>query len=119
MSSKDILRSTYRVLRQLGAGVFSKVYKCITLDTKEIVAVKVIPIEFALYAENELNALMQLRRQGPHENILSLNRHFITPESYILEFDMLDMLDRTLDDLIYNIDRPLHLHLRYKKSHNR
>ena len=106
MSSKDIICNTYRVLKQLGAGGFSKVYKCITLDTKEIVAVKVIPIEFAWYAENELNALMQLRRHGQHDNLLSLNRHFITPVSYILEFDMLDM---TLDDLISKIDRPLYL----------
>ena len=106
MSAKDIPCNTYRVLKQLGSGGFGKVYKCITLDTEEIVAVKVIPKKYGWYAENELTALTELRKHGGHESIVSLNRHFVTKESYILEFEKLDM---TLDDLIIQTGRPLHL----------
>uniref|UniRef100_A0A8D3ABC5 Protein kinase domain-containing protein n=1 Tax=Scophthalmus maximus TaxID=52904 RepID=A0A8D3ABC5_SCOMX len=91
----------------LGVGGFGAVHKCVALDTKELVALKIVKKEYAQYGKREVRFLERLRKLDPHKNNLVLfNRHLLHNETFMLEFEMLNM---TIDDLIMSCARPLHL----------
>uniref|UniRef100_A0A8D3EA64 Protein kinase domain-containing protein n=1 Tax=Scophthalmus maximus TaxID=52904 RepID=A0A8D3EA64_SCOMX len=91
----------------LGEGDFGTVHKCVALDTKELVALKIVKKEYAQYGKREVDMLKRLRKLDPHKNnLIMFNRHLLYSETFMLEFEMLDM---NIDDLIDSCDRPLHL----------
>uniref|UniRef100_A0A8D3AB65 Protein kinase domain-containing protein n=1 Tax=Scophthalmus maximus TaxID=52904 RepID=A0A8D3AB65_SCOMX len=76
-------------------------------DTKELVALKIVKKEYAQYGKREVDMLKRLRKLDPHKNnLIMFNRHLLYSETFMLEFEMLDM---NIDDLIDSCDRPLHL----------
>uniref|UniRef100_A0A8D3ECB5 Protein kinase domain-containing protein n=1 Tax=Scophthalmus maximus TaxID=52904 RepID=A0A8D3ECB5_SCOMX len=97
----------YVMVKTLGVGGFGAVHKCVALDTKELVALKIVKKEYAQYGKREVRFLERLRKLDPHKNNLVLfNRHLLHNETFMLEFEMLNM---TIDDLIMSCARPLHL----------
>ncbi|KAF0022702.1 hypothetical protein F2P81_025094 [Scophthalmus maximus] len=97
----------YSFVKTLGVGGFGTVHKCIALDTKELIAVKIVKKECAQYGKREVEILESLRQLDPHKNnLVKFNRHFLHNETFMLEFEMLDM---TIDDLMESFNRPLHL----------
>uniref|UniRef100_A0A8D3E5S4 Protein kinase domain-containing protein n=1 Tax=Scophthalmus maximus TaxID=52904 RepID=A0A8D3E5S4_SCOMX len=97
----------YVLVKTLGEGDFGTVHKCVALDTKELVALKIVKKEYAQYGKREVDMLKRLRKLDPHKNnLIMFNRHLLYSETFMLEFEMLDM---NIDDLIDSCDRPLHL----------
>lgn len=74
----------------LGEGSFGSVYFATNRETGEKVALKKIPKKFTNSAsfQNEMNALLQIRRNGGHPNICSLRENFEDGQYYYVVLDL-------------------------------
>jgi serine/threonine protein kinase len=64
----------YRLLKKLGEGTFSKVYKAQCISTGELVAIKCMKACYESYEEvNQLNEVRALKKLISHDNIITLN----------------------------------------------
>ncbi|XP_034038288.1 homeodomain-interacting protein kinase 1-like [Thalassophryne amazonica] len=85
--------TSYLVLSSLGQGTFGKVSKCMRMDTKKVVAVKVlVNKDDAFAAMIEVANLRKLKKLDPNtSNIVQWNDFFIDRNHICLEFELLDM----------------------------
>ncbi len=92
------LHATYKVNwdQHLGEGAFGSVYLAVNRRTGEKLALKKIPKKFTDSAsfQNEMNALLQVRRNGGHPNICSLRENFEDDKYYYV---LLDLVSGTCD----------------------
>ncbi len=86
------LHATYKVNwnQHLGEGAFGSVYLAVNRRTGEKLALKKIPKKFTDSAsfQNEMNALLQVRRNGGHPNICSLRENFEDDKYYYVLLDL-------------------------------
>ncbi|KAM7420123.1 hypothetical protein PAMA_014707 [Pampus argenteus] len=91
----DVLRSNsgeYKVEKFLGEGTFGKVAQCVKLDSKEKVAVKLIPKRLALSAYREVKMLRYFEDLDlKKDNLVKFFEDFEFREHICLTFEMLDM----------------------------
>ncbi|XP_040887771.1 homeodomain-interacting protein kinase 2-like [Toxotes jaculatrix] len=87
----QILHSNYKVKNYLGEGSYGKVFKCLKMDTKETVAVKVLRRNHLTYDEvNLLNSFRQ--KKLDRFNIVRFIESFRTTDNKTaLAFEMLDL----------------------------
>ncbi|KAG7475686.1 homeodomain-interacting protein kinase 2-like [Solea senegalensis] len=99
--------SGYSVTKLLGIGVFGDVYECLRSDTKEMVAVKVIPRYQSEIGQNEVHNLEQLREFDVDKmNLIRFHQHFGLSGHIFLEFEKLDM---SVLDLFERSNKPFKL----------
>uniref|UniRef100_A0A3P8V3F6 Protein kinase domain-containing protein n=1 Tax=Cynoglossus semilaevis TaxID=244447 RepID=A0A3P8V3F6_CYNSE len=91
-------------MNPLGTGAFGKVYKCVSVETKETVALKSVK---KWTGEKEVAMLEKLRTlDKDNSNLIKFNKHFEFAGFLTLEFEMLDM---DLHQFVKSFTRPLQL----------
>uniref|UniRef100_A0A3P8V1K1 Protein kinase domain-containing protein n=1 Tax=Cynoglossus semilaevis TaxID=244447 RepID=A0A3P8V1K1_CYNSE len=94
----------YSPVNPLGTGAFGKVYKCVSVETKETVALKSVK---KWTGEKEVAMLEKLRTlDKDNSNLIKFNKHFEFAGFLTLEFEMLDM---DLHQFVKSFTRPLQL----------
>lgn len=90
--SEIVVLGAYEIIRQIGKGTFSKVYEGKSIETGEIVALKVfqknkVKQDSVMLFENELETLM---RMSDHENVLRLIDAFETEAELVIVTEYCD-----------------------------
>ncbi|KAG7521482.1 homeodomain-interacting protein kinase 2-like [Solea senegalensis] len=94
----------YSLVNPLGTGAFGKVHKCVSVETKQTVALKSVK---RWTGEKEVAMLEKLRTLDKDTaNLIKFNRHFEFAGFLTLEFEMLDM---DLHQFVKCFSRPLQL----------
>uniref|UniRef100_A0A3B4XFD4 Protein kinase domain-containing protein n=1 Tax=Seriola lalandi dorsalis TaxID=1841481 RepID=A0A3B4XFD4_SERLL len=100
--------SNYLIQRVLGRGSFGQVVQCINLDTKEIVAIKIMRKDESWAAKREVFILNRLKRlDRDKNNLIKFTEQFEHKGHDCLVFEILDI---SIEDLIQRMTfKPLHL----------
>lgn len=84
--------SGYHTEEFLGQGCYGKVVKCTKLDTKEVVAVKIVRKDCFREGKKEARTLKKIRQLNPEKNnLLRFIENFKYKGHCCLAFEMLDM----------------------------
>lgn len=85
-----IFCSAYKFKKELGKGAFGRVCKCLNKETKEVVAVKVIP-KTGLSKQRVQQILSEANILGTlnHPNIVKLKSVKESPQNFMLELELL------------------------------
>ncbi|AWP04884.1 putative homeodomain-interacting protein kinase 2-like [Scophthalmus maximus] len=104
MISISKISKGYIRVKLLGEGDFGKVYKCLSLQTKDMVALKIVQKD---YGKRELDTLKALRELGHDKhNLVRLDKHHEERGMVYLEFELLDI---TILEYMEECHRPLPL----------
>ena len=91
----------------LGEGAFGAVYSAVHTETGERVAIKQISKDVVddPQFEKEIDALLRLRHNGGHPNILSIRENFETSKQYLIVMDYIggkELFDQLCDSGSYS-----------------
>lgn len=86
----SVFGSVYLFKKELGKGAFGRVCKCVNKETREVVAVKVIP-KTGLSKQRVQQILSEANILGTldHPNIVKLKSVKETPQNFMLELELL------------------------------
>lgn len=100
---------TYHIQEFLGDGVYGEVAQCITLKSKDTVAIKILRKNFSTIGKREVAALKKLKKiNADKNNLIRFIEHFYHQGYFCLVFEMLDIA--LFDFLKQRSFRPLYVY---------
>mmetsp|Transcript_3229 Transcript_3229/g.8942 ORF Transcript_3229/g.8942 Transcript_3229/m.8942 type:complete len:865 (+) Transcript_3229:216-2810(+) len=77
--------------KMVGEGAYSKVYRAVSKDSGEQVALKNISKKYtdSQYFQQEVEAMLYIQEKGGHPHVITLHEHFEDGDSYILILDFI------------------------------
>lgn len=77
--------------RMVGEGAYSQVFKAVSKDDNEVVALKNISKKYtdSQYFQQEVEAMLYIQEKGGHPHVITLHEHFEDGDHYILILDFI------------------------------